>query len=126
MEFFKSSARSHDGRVPYLKREGPRKGAIFVSHNGERRLLPDSWLSCAELTDDERLLTLHYSAGKIRVRGHELGKLFEEVSRGCLGEICECGSPAPDQGLWVTEFEWLFPIEQTEDLASYVPAHLRE
>ena len=103
-----------------------RKGVVFVSHNGERRLLPDSWLSFAELTDEGRLLTLHYSAGKIRVRGHELGELFEEVCRGCLGEVRECGSPAPAGGLWVIDFEWMFPIEQTEDLASYVPAHLRD
>lgn len=126
MEGHSTAVRTQDQRIPYLKREGPRKGAIFVSHNGDRRMLPDSWLSCAELTDEERLLTLHYSAGKIRVRGHELGELLEEVSRGCLGEVRECGSPAPTEGLWVTDFEWLFPIEQTEDLASYVPAHLRE
>jgi len=58
--------------------------------------------------------------------GHELGELLEEVSRGCLGEVRECGSPAPTKGLWVTDFEWLFPIEQTEDLAAYVPFLLRE
>ena len=32
-------------RVPYLKREGSTKGAFFVSHNGDRRWLPDGWLS---------------------------------------------------------------------------------
>lgn len=126
MDGHSTTVRTQDPRIPYLKREGPRKGAIFVSHTGERRMLPDTWLSCAELTDDERLLTLHYSAGKVRIRGHKLGGLLEDASRGCLGEIRECVSPAPTNGLWVTDFEWLFPIEQTEDLASYVPAYLRE
>jgi hypothetical protein len=59
-------------RLPYLKREDSMKGTLFVSHNGGRRWLPDSWLSLVELTDQGRLLTLHYSVGKIRIRGHEL------------------------------------------------------
>ena len=59
-------------RLPYLKRESSTKGALFVSHNGDRRWLPDGWLSLVELTDQGRLLTLHYSIGKVRIRGHEL------------------------------------------------------
>jgi hypothetical protein len=113
-------------RLPYLKREDSMKGTLFVSHNGDRRWLPDGWLSLVELTDQGRLLTLHYSVGKVLVRGHELDRAFQDACLGCLGELRECGSPAPAQGLWVTDFEWQFPLEATEDLASYLPGHPRQ
>ena len=109
----------------YLKREGPQSGPVLVSLNGERRLLVDSLLSFAELSDDERLLTLHYPFGQLRIRGHQLGELFEEVRRGRLGEVRECGGPARSEGLWVDRFEWGFPIEQ-DDLAAVVKDAARE
>jgi len=112
---------SQAARIPYTKRKDSMKGTLFVSHNGDRRWLPDSWLSLAELTGQGRLLTLHYSVGKVRIRGHELDQAFQDACRGCLGELRECGSPAPAQSLWITEFEWQFPVEATEDLESFVP-----
>jgi hypothetical protein len=116
---------SRDEVVCYLKREGPQSGPVFVSLNGERRLLVDSLLTFAELSDDERLLTLHYPFGQLRIRGHQLGELFEEARRGRLGEVRECGGPARSAGLWVDRFEWGFPIEQ-DDLASVVKDATRE
>jgi len=100
---------------------------VLVSLNGERRLLVDSLLTFAELSDDERLLTLHYPFGQLRIRGHQLGELFdnEEVRRGRLGEVRERGGPARSEGLWVDRFEWGFPIEQ-DDLASVVKDARRE
>jgi hypothetical protein len=111
--------------VCYLKREGSQLGPLFVSLNGDRRLLMDSLLSFVELSDDERLLTLHYPFGQLRIRGHQLGELFEEARRGRLGEVRECGGPARSEGLWVDRFEWGFPIEQ-DDLASVVKDAARE
>jgi hypothetical protein len=110
---------TRDEVVCYLKREASQLGPLFISLNGNRRFLVDSLLTLAELSDDERLLTLHYPFGQLRIRGHQLGELFEEVRHGRLGEVRECGGPARSQGLWVDRFEWGFPIEQ-DDLASVV------
>ena len=110
---------SRDEVVCYLKREASQLGPLFISLNGNRRLLVDSLLTFAELSDDERLLTLHYPFGQLRIRGHQLGVLFEDARRGRLGEVHECGGPARSEGLWVDRFEWGFPIEQ-DGLASLV------
>jgi len=114
-----------DEVVCYLRREGPQSGPGFVSLNGECLLLVDSPLTLAELSDDERLLTLHYPFGQLRIRGHQLGELFEDARRGRLGKVRECGGPARSEGLWVDCFEWGFPIEQ-DDLASVVKDATRE
>ena len=116
---------SRDQVVCYQKREASQLGPLFISLNGNRRLLVDSLLTFAELSDDERLLTLHYPFGQLRVRGHQLGELFEEARRGRLGEVRECGGPARSEGLWVDRFEWGFSIEQ-DDLASVVKDAARE
>ena len=114
-----------DPGVCYRRREGSQLGPLFISLNGDRRLLVDSLLSLVELSDDERLLTLHYPFGQLRIRGHQLRELFEEARRGRLGEVHECGGPATPEGLWVDRFEWGFPIEQ-DDLASVVKDATRE
>jgi len=116
---------SRDEVVCYLKREASQLGPLFISLNGNRRLLVDSLLTFAELSDDERLLTLHYPFGQLRVRGHQLGGMFEDARRGRLGEVRECGGPARSEGLWVDRFEWGFPIEQ-DDLTSVVKDATRE
>ncbi len=115
-------------RVPYTRRDPSLnlKGALFISHNGDQRLLPDGWLSLAELTAQGRLLTLHYSVGKVRVRGCKLDTVFQDACRGCLGELRECGSPAPAQGLWISGFEWQFPVEESEELAEFILDHPHE
>jgi hypothetical protein len=71
-------------------------------------LIPDGWLSRAELTDDETLLTLHYPVGTVSIRGHELKPLFDDAVAGVLGEVRECGGPPRANGLWVTLFTWNF------------------
>jgi hypothetical protein len=126
MNTFTTSKPSEAMLIPYTRRDLSLKGALFLSHNGDRRSLPDGWLSLAELTDQGRLLTLHFSVGKVRVRGHELDTALQDACRRCLGELGECGSPAPARGLWVTDFEWQFPVEAIEDLASFVPGHSRQ
>jgi hypothetical protein len=106
-----------DQVVCYVKRESPLDGAVFVSLNADRRMIPDSWLSLVELTDQARLLTLHYSAGTLRIHGHELRDLFDDACCCRLGEVRECGGPPRPQGLWITRFEWSFPIER-DDMGS--------
>ncbi len=94
--------------VCYVRRENPAVGAVFVSLNGDRCMIPDGWLSRAELTEDETLLTLHYPAGTLSIRGHELKPLFDDAVAGVLGEVRECGGPPRAKGLWVTLFTWNF------------------
>jgi hypothetical protein len=86
-------------------------GPVFVSLNGDRRMIPDSWLSLAELSEDETLLTLHYPAGTLSICGCELRPLFDDAVRGLLAEVRECGGPPRSQGLWVTQFTWNFPTQ---------------
>ena len=107
----------------YLKRKASQLGPLFVSLNGDRRLLVDALLSFVELSDEERLLPS--TIRQLRIRGHQLGELFEEARRGRLGEVRECGGPARSDGLWVDRFEWGFPIEQ-DDLGSVVKDAARE
>jgi hypothetical protein len=101
----------------YLQRQRPLAGAVFVSLKGDHRMIPDAWLSMVELTDQGRLLTLHYSANTLRIRGHEPKEIFDDACHGQLGEVQEYGGLPLPRGLWVTRFEWNFPIERS-DLAS--------
>jgi hypothetical protein len=64
------------------------------------------WLSRAEFTDDETLLTFHYQAGTWSIRG--LKPLFSDAIAGVVGEVRECGGPPRANGLWVTLFAWNF------------------
>jgi hypothetical protein len=68
--------------VCYVPRDGPSAGAVFVSLDGDRRMIPDSWLLLAELTEDETMLTLHYSARSLSIRGHELRWFFDDAVQG--------------------------------------------
>jgi hypothetical protein len=68
-------------------------GAVFVTLNGIRQLIPDHWLSRAELCEKGRLLRLIYTFGTIEVAGHGLEVLFEDAVAGRLGIISQ-GSPA--------------------------------
>ena len=56
-------------------------GAVFVTLDGVRHLIPDHWLSRAELHEKGRLLRLVYTFGTIEVAGHGLEVLFEDASR---------------------------------------------
>lgn len=94
-----------------LQRERPLAGAVFVSLKGDRYMIPHSWLSLVGLTDEGRLLTLHYSASTPRIRGHELDEIFDDACHGRLDEVQECGGLPRLQGLWVTRFEWNFLCE---------------
>src|SRR2546426_11001380 len=77
-------------------------GAVFVTADGVRRLVPDHWLAQAELSENGRLLRLIYSCCTIEVAGQDLGALFQDATVGRMGMILE--GPAvsmPGDQLWV-------------------------
>src|SRR4030095_7186935 len=94
--------------VCYVRRESPAVGAVFVSLNGDRCMIPDGWLSRDKLTEYEPLLLFHYPAETLSIRGHELKPLFDDAVAGVLGEVRECGGPPRAKGLWVPLFTWNF------------------
>ena len=78
-------------------------GAMFISPDGSRRVIPDRWLNQAELRRGSRMLRLTYSFCAIEVSGDGLEPIFEDASIGRLGTIQ--AAPAKeirDKQLWVT------------------------
>jgi hypothetical protein len=76
-------------------------GAVFVTADGLRHLIPDHWLAQAELAGLGRLLRLLYSCCTIEVAGRQLEPLFQDALVGWLGMILE--GPAvsmPGDQLW--------------------------
>jgi hypothetical protein len=106
----------------YIPRSSQRTpiGAIFVTAEGVRRMVPDHWLAQAELSAHGRLLRLVYTCCTIEVAGQLLEVLFEDAIVGRLGIICEGPStPVPRQQLWVSSLMAIAPAEA-------VPAFERE
>jgi hypothetical protein len=94
-------------------------GAVFVTPNGVRRLIPDHWLAQAELSERGRLLRLIYTCCAIEVAGQHLEVLFEDAVAGRLGTICH-GPPGPvprDQP-WVSSLVAVAPIATVPALES--------
>jgi hypothetical protein len=95
-------------------------GAVFVTADGVRRLIPDHWLAQAELSEQSRLLRLIYTCCTIEVAGQRLETLFEDAMVSRLGVIVE--GPAvfmPGDQLWVNSILAIAP-------ADAVPAFERE
>jgi hypothetical protein len=69
-------------------------GAVFVTLDGVRHLIPDHWLSRAELREKGRLLRLIYIFGTIEVAGQGLEVLFEDAAAG-TGTTNGCAPSAP-------------------------------
>ena len=92
--------------VCYVRRESPAVGAVFVSLNGDRCMIPDGWLSRAELTDDETLLTLHYPAGTLSIRGHELNPLFDDAVARAVALASKSWKPPPGGVPFVGNFRF--------------------
>ena len=87
-------------------------GGLFVSADGTRRVVPDHWLTQAELLEGARLLRLSYTFCTIEVAGECLDPIFEDASIGKLGAI-QAAPPqaAPGGQLWVTSIVALAPPE---------------
>jgi hypothetical protein len=64
-------------------------GAVFVTVDGVRRLIPDHWLAQAELSEHGRLLRLIYGCCTIEVAGQHLETLFQDAKVGRLGMILQ-------------------------------------
>jgi hypothetical protein len=64
-------------------------GAVFVTWDGVHQLIPDHWLSRAELHQKGRLLRLIYTFGTIEVAGEGLEVLFEDAVAGRLGIVSQ-------------------------------------
>ena len=79
-----------------------RIGAVFVTPEGLRRMVPDHWLAQAELLEQGRLLRLIYTHCTMEVAGQHLEPLFEDAVAGRLGTVCQSNSQSqPSDGPWV-------------------------
>jgi hypothetical protein len=79
-------------------------GGLFISTDGSRRIVPDHWLTQAELLHGSRLLRLSYSFCTIEVSGQCLDPIFEDAGVGKLGAVLAVASEAIPHGqLWVTD-----------------------
>jgi hypothetical protein len=78
-------------------------GGLFISADGARRVVPDHYLTQAELLPGARLLRLSYTFCTIEVAGQCLELIFEDASIGKLGAI-QVASPKEEPGrqTWVT------------------------
>jgi len=87
-------------------------GAVFVTLDGVRHLIPDHWLSRAELHEKGRLLRLIYTFGTIEVAGQGLEVLFEDAAAGRLGTVSQAPPAAsPRVQPWVSSLVALAPNE---------------
>lgn len=89
----------------YLPRSSERAviGAVFVTTDGSRRLIPDHCLAEVKLCEQGRLLRLVYTSCAVEVAGQRPEGLFEDAIVGRLGTILQPppGSAARDQ-VWVS------------------------
>jgi len=87
-------------------------GAVFVTLDGIRQLIPDHWLSRVELCEKGRLLRLIYTFGTIEVAGHGLEVLFEDAVAGRLGIVSQAPpTAAAHLQPWVSSLVALAPNE---------------
>ena len=88
-------------------------GAVFVTLDGVRHLIPDHWLSRAELHGKGRMLRLIYTFGTIEVAGQGLEVLFEDATAGRLGIVSQAPpTEVPRVQPWVSSLVALVPNEK--------------
>jgi hypothetical protein len=87
-------------------------GGLFISADGSRRIVPDHWLTQAELLEGGRSLRLSYSFCTIEITGQYLDPIFEDVGIGKLGAVLAAASESASNGqLWVTSIVFVAPPE---------------
>ena len=87
-------------------------GAVFITLDGVRHLIPDHWLSRAELHESGRMLRLIYTFGTIEVAGQGLEVLFADATAGRLGTVSQAPpAAAPRVHPWVSSLVALAPNE---------------
>jgi len=60
-------------------------GGIFITSDGNRRMIPDDCLNEARLEDN--VLRLNYSSCTMEVSGYRLEKIFDDAAIGKLGTL---------------------------------------
>ncbi len=87
-------------------------GGLFVMMDGSRRIVPDQWLTQAELLQGARLLRLTYSFCIIEIAGQNLDPIFDDAGIGKLGVIQAAPRDAMPAGQpWVTSIIAIAPTE---------------
>ena len=87
-------------------------GGLLISADGSRRIIPDHWLTQAELLHGSRLLRLNYSFCTIEISGQCLDPIFEDASIGKLGAVLAATSETvPNGQLWVSSIVIIAPPE---------------
>lgn len=85
-------------------------GGLFVMTDGSRRMVPDQWLTQAELLQGARLLRLTYSFCTIEIAGQKLDPIFDDAGIGKLGTIQAAPRDAMLGGQpWVTSIIVITP-----------------
>ncbi len=78
-------------------------GGFFIFADGTTRVIPDHWLTMAELSEGGRLLRLNYTFCSIEIAGECLDPILEDVGIGKLGAVQVAPSDAlPEAKPWVT------------------------
>ncbi len=89
-------------------------GGLFVLQDGARYLIPDNWLSQAEILRDACLVRLHYSFCIIEIAGRFLEAIFEDAGIGRLGIVqIAPAQMVPAGQLWVTSITVTAPSSQS-------------
>src|SRR5439155_22108522 len=90
-------------------------GGLFIPADGGRRVVPDHWLTQAELLEGARLLRLSYTFCTIEVAGECLDLLLEVANIGKLGAT-QAAPPqaAPGGLLWVMCIVAFAPLDASE------------
>lgn len=68
--------------TPRAKMHSAPIGGFFISADGRRLVIPDHWLTVAELSEGGRLLRLDYTFCSIEIAGECLDPILEDVAIG--------------------------------------------
>ncbi len=89
--------------TPRAKMHSAPIGGFFISSDGRRIVIPDHWLTLAELSEGGRLLRLDYTFCSIEIAGECLDPILEDVAIGKLGAVQVAPPDAALEGRpWVT------------------------
>ncbi len=89
--------------TPRAKMHSSPIGGFFISGDGATRVIPDHWLTMAELSEGGRLLRLNYTFCSIEIAGECLDPILEDVGIGKLGTVQVAPPDAVPEGHpWVT------------------------
>jgi hypothetical protein len=75
-------------RSPCYKSRGSNCiGGIFITADGNSRIIPDHYLNSAKLQGDSTLLRLSYSSCVVDIYGYRLDSVYNDVVIGKLGTV---------------------------------------